>query len=253
MKNGKRNTTILAILILGLTVTGIAAAAAGYGTEDDPLVTASYINDVVRPEISREIEDAAAARRTELLRAVDEKIAAAGGLQSDALVDAVAARAAIPIPHFKAIFAVIMISGIAFGPETGFLVGAVAAFASNFFYGQGPYTPWQMLGYGVAGLIAGWVFQNKRLPRKPLVMAVFGFVSVVLLVGPVLDTSSVFLTLPSITWRTAWPLYVSGFTVNLSQAICTFLVLLLLGDPFLEKLDRVKAKYGMMEADDDGI
>lgn len=166
---------------------------------------------------------------------------------------AVAARAAIPIPHFKAIFAVIMISGIAFGPETGFLVGAVAAFASNFFYGQGPYTPWQMLGYGVAGLIAGWVFQNKRLPRKPLVMAVFGFVSVVLLVGPVLDTSSVFLTLPSITWRTAWPLYVSGFTVNLSQAICTFLVLLLLGDPFLEKLDRVKAKYGMMEADDDGI
>ena len=166
---------------------------------------------------------------------------------------AVAARAAIPIPHFKAIFAVIMISGIAFGPETGFLVGAVAAFASNVFYGQGPYTPWQMLGYGVAGLIAGWVFQNKRLPRKPLVMAVFGFVSVVLLVGPVLDTSSVFLTLPSITWRTAWPLYVSGFTVNLSQAICTFLVLLLLGDPFLEKLDRVKAKYGMMEADDDGI
>lgn len=166
---------------------------------------------------------------------------------------AVAARAAIPIPHFKAIFAVIMISGIAFGPETGFLVGAVAAFASNFFYGQGPYTPWQMLGYGVAGLIAGWAFQNKRLPRKPLVMAVFGFVSVVLLVGPVLDTSSVFLTLPSITWRTAWPLYVSGFTVNLSQAICTFLVLLLLGDPFLEKLDRVKAKYGMMEADDDGI
>lgn len=166
---------------------------------------------------------------------------------------AVAARAAIPIPHFKAIFAVIMISGIAFGPETGFLVGAVAAFASNFFYGQGPYTPWQMLGYGVAGLIAGWAFQNKRLPRNPLVMAVFGFVSVVLLVGPVLDTSSVFLTLPSITWRTAWPLYVSGFTVNLSQAICTFLVLLLLGDPFLEKLDRVKAKYGMMEADDDGI
>lgn len=166
---------------------------------------------------------------------------------------AVAARAAIPIPHFKAIFAVIMISGIAFGPETGFLVGAVAAFASNVFYGQGPYTPWQMLGYGVAGLIAGWAFQNKRLPRKPLVMAVFGFVSVVLLVGPVLDTSSVFLTLPSITWRTAWPLYVSGFTVNLSQAICTFLVLLLLGDPFLEKLDRVKAKYGMMEADDDGI
>lgn len=166
---------------------------------------------------------------------------------------AVAARAAIPIPNFKAIFAVIMISGIAFGAETGFLVGAISAFASNFFYGQGPYTPWQMLGYGVAGLIAGFSFAKKRFPRKPLVMAVFGFISVVLIVGPVLDTSSVFLTLPAISWGTAWPLYISGFSVNVSQGICTFLVLLLLGKPLLEKLDRLKVKYGMMEAHDDGV
>ena len=46
---------------------------------------------------------------------------------------AVAARVVIPIPNFKAIFAIIMLSGIAFGPETGFLVGAISAFASNFF------------------------------------------------------------------------------------------------------------------------
>ena len=51
---------------------------------------------------------------------------------------AVAARVVIPIPNFKAIFAIIMLSGIAFGPETGFLVGAISAFASNFFSGQGP-------------------------------------------------------------------------------------------------------------------
>ena len=54
---------------------------------------------------------------------------------------AVAARAAIPLPHFKPMFAIIIISGFAYGPETGFLVGAVSAFASNFFYGQGAYTP----------------------------------------------------------------------------------------------------------------
>ena len=45
---------------------------------------------------------------------------------------AVAARVVIPIPNFKAIFAIIMLSGMAFGPEAGFLVGAVSAFASNF-------------------------------------------------------------------------------------------------------------------------
>ena len=122
---------------------------------------------------------------------------------------AVAARVVIPIPNFKAIFAIIMLSGIAFGPETGFLVGAISAFASNFFYGQGPYTPWQMFAYGAGGLLAGFLFAKGRLPRKPVVMGVFGFLTTLLLVGPLLDTCSVFLELSVINVRTAWPRYVS--------------------------------------------
>lgn len=160
---------------------------------------------------------------------------------------AVAARAAIPIPNFKPIYGVIMISGIAFGGETGFLVGAVSAFASNMFYGQGAYTPWQMLAYGLAGLLAGFAFAKGRLPRHPLVMAVFGFVCTVLIVGPVLDSSTIFLVSIRLSWKTVWPFFVSGFPINVSQGICTFLTLLLLGRPLLEKLDRVKVKYGMME------
>lgn len=165
---------------------------------------------------------------------------------------AIAGRVAIPIPNFKAIFAIIMLSGIAFGPEAGFMVGAVSALASNFFYGQGPYTPWQMMAYGAGGMLAGFAFQRGRLPRKPWVMAVFGFFAVILWVGPLLDTSGVFLTLPTISWATAWPLYVSGLPVNLSQAVCTALVMLLFGKPLLEKLDRIKVKYGMME-DENGL
>ena len=65
---------------------------------------------------------------------------------------AVAARAAfVWVPHFKPMAAIIMIAGIAAGPQTGFLVGSVAALASNFIFGQGPWTPWQMLAFGVAG------------------------------------------------------------------------------------------------------
>mgnify|MGYP000471077730 CR=1 FL=1 len=139
---------------------------------------------------------------------------------------AVAARVAIPIPNFKAIFAIIMLSGIAFGPEAGFLVGAVSAFASNFFYGQGAYTPWQM--------------------------AVFGFLACVLFVGPLLDTCTVFLTLPVINAQTAWPLYISGFPVNISQGVCTALTMVLFGPALLEKLDRVKLQYGMTE-DGNGV
>ena len=165
---------------------------------------------------------------------------------------AVAARVAIPIPNFKAIFAIIMLSGIAFGPEAGFLVGAVSAFASNFFYGQGAYTPWQMFAYGAGGMLAGFLFAKGRLPRKPAVMGVFGFLTTLLLVGPLLDTCSVFLELSVINVRTAWPRYVSGFWVSLSQGVCTFLTMVIFGNPLLEKLDRVKVQYGMME-DEDGL
>lgn len=165
---------------------------------------------------------------------------------------AVAGRAAIPIPNFKAIFAIIMLTGIAFGPEAGFMVGAISAFASDFFYGQGPYTPWQMMAYGAGGMLAGFFFAKGRLPRKSWVMAIFGFFAVILWVGPLLDTSGVFLELSVINWQGIIAKFVAGFYVNISQAICTVLVMLFLGRPLLDKLDRIKVKYGMME-DKNGI
>ena len=66
--------------------------------------------------------------------------------------------------------AIIMLSGMAFGPEAGFLVGAVSAFASNFFYGQGAYTPWQMFAYGAGGMLAGFLFAKGRIPQKRWIM-----------------------------------------------------------------------------------
>ena len=165
---------------------------------------------------------------------------------------AIAGRVAIPIPNFKATFALIMLAGIAFGPEAGFMVGAITAFASNFFYGQGAYTPWQMFSYGAGGMLAGFCFAKGRLPQKPLVMAVFGFLATILWVGPLLDCSHIFLMVSIINWDSMIAAFVSGFPVNLSQAICTVLVMLLFARPLLDKLDRIKIKYGMME-DENGI
>lgn len=165
---------------------------------------------------------------------------------------AVAARVAIPIPAFKAIFAVVMISGIALGPESGFLVGAIGALGSNFFYGQGPYTPWQMMAYGMAGMIAGLFYEKGWLKRKPVHLAVFGFVCVLCIIGPLLDSCSVFLMATDITWEFVATIYASGLPVNFSQSISTALVMLLLAEPLLEKLDRVKQKFGFGE-DEDGI
>ena len=160
---------------------------------------------------------------------------------------AVAGRVAIPIPSFKAIFGIIMIAGIAFGPESGFLVGAISALASNFFYSQGPYTPWQMMAYGAGGMLAGFVFAKGRLPRKPVIMGIFGFLAVTFFVGPLLDTCSVFLVMSRITLKGAMAFYISGFPVNLRQAVATAIVLLALGNPLLEKLDRIKTKYGILD------
>lgn len=160
---------------------------------------------------------------------------------------AIAGRVAIPIPNFKAAFAIIMLSGVAFGPEAGFMVGAITAFASNFFYGQGPYTPWQMFGYGAGGMLAGFLFARGRLPRKPWVMAVFGFLSVVLWVGPLLDCSHIFLMLSKLSWAGILASLLSGFYVNLLQAVSTALVMVLCGKALLEKLERIRLKYGMME------
>ena len=159
---------------------------------------------------------------------------------------AIAGRVAIPIPHFKAIFAVVMLAGMAFGPEAGFMVGAISAFGSNFFYTQGPTTPWQMMAYGAGGMLAGFLFAKGRLPQKPLIMALFGFLGVVLWVGPLMDCSSLFLMATKINWTSALIILTNGLPVNLSLAVSTAFVLLLLGKPFLDILNRVKTKYGML-------
>ena len=162
---------------------------------------------------------------------------------------AVIGRVAIPIPHFKAAFAIIMLSGIAFGPEAGFIVGAVTAFTSNFFYGQGAYMPWQMIAYGAGGMLAGFVFLKNKIPRKPWIMAIFGFIAVVLWIGPLLDTSHIFIMMPEINFASVTASLASGFPVNVSQGLCTAIMMFIFGKPLLEKLDRVKQKYGMMEGE----
>jgi len=60
-----------------------------------------------------------------------------------------------PIPGVQPVTVIVAASGVALGPRRGFAVGALAALASNFFLGQGPHTPWQMLAWGGCGLLGG--------------------------------------------------------------------------------------------------
>lgn len=175
-----------------------------------------------------------------------------------AAIAAVSRAAFSFIPQFKPITAIIMITGIAFGPHAGFLTGAVAAFASNFFFGQGPFTPWQMMAYGFGGFLAGALFYKRNfLAKKPLaksiVLAVFGFFAIFLVVGPLLDCCTLFTTAPRLSWSYAATVFLAGIAPNITHATACALTMLLFSYPLLSKLDRLKTKYGMMEAGNDGI
>lgn len=159
---------------------------------------------------------------------------------------AVAARAAFAfVPQFKPMMGIVMITGIAFGPETGFLAGAISAFVSNFLFGQGPWTPWQMYAYGIGGLLAG-VLIPRLIPAKKIPMSIVGAFLVLCVVGPVLDTSTLFMAMNAMNTGAAGAVYLSGLPMNAIHGAATFLTLLLLGEPILSRLERMKQKYGIL-------
>jgi prenyltransferase beta subunit len=96
-----------------------------------------------------------------------------------ALVATLAALAALgrvafaPLPNVKPTTDIVLLSGYVLGAAPGFVVGAIAALASNFFFGQGPYTPWQMVGWGAAGVFGALLAAGfgRHLGRWPLAVA----------------------------------------------------------------------------------
>lgn len=66
-------------------------------------------------------------------------------------------------PQVKPCAAIIIITGIALGKKAGFLTGAMTAFVSNFFMGQGPWTPWQMVAFGLLGYIFGIAYSKRNV------------------------------------------------------------------------------------------
>jgi energy-coupling factor transport system substrate-specific component len=77
------------------------------------------------------------------------------------------------IPNVVATTDIVLITGYAVGAAPGFAVGALAAAVSNLWLGQGPWTPWEMAGWGLVGLggAALAVLTRRRLTRAGLAAA----------------------------------------------------------------------------------
>lgn len=103
-----------------------------------------------------------------------------------------------PVPFFKPVTAIVIISAVYFGGEFGFLTGALSAVLSNFYFGQGPWTPFQMLAWGLIGFIAGLL--ADPLKRSKLALIIYAVISG-FLYSAVMDV-----------WTTMWA--DGGFNLN---------------------------------------
>ena len=113
------------------------------------------------------------------------------------------------------------------------------------------WTPFQMLAFGAAGAAAGLLGACGAFPRAGLSLgqrvglAAGGFVFVVLVLGPILDTSTLFLMASSLTPASAAAVYLAGLPVNTVHGAATALTLLLAANPLLGQIARVRRKYGL--------
>lgn len=161
---------------------------------------------------------------------------------------AVAGRLAFyMIPQFKPVVAIVIITGVCFGAESGFMVGAMSGFVSNFFVGQGPWTPWQMFGFGIIGFIAGILFKKGLVSKKKISLCIYGVLSTFFIYGGLLNPASVIMFSGKITWELLIVSYIRGFWFDVIHAAATGIFLFILSEPMIEKLDRIKLKYGLIE------
>lgn len=146
------------------------------------------------------------------------------------------------IPVLKPVATVTIMTAIYLGGESGFLVGAMTALISNFYFGQGPWTPFQMLAWGLIGLFAGLLADPLR--RSRVLLLVYGVVS------------GIFYSMTMDIWTVMW--YGGGFDPQLYKSaiiaaiphttayvVSNVVFLALMADPFGEKLDRLRVKYGV--------
>ena len=160
----------------------------------------------------------------------------------------IAGRAALfMLPQFKPVMAVTIIAGVAFGGETGFLVGAMTMLASNVLFGQGPLTPWQMFSMGIIGFLAGILFRKGLLRRNRGALCVFGALAAILIYGGIMNPASALTWVGELNEKVLLTYYISGLPFDCIQAAATWLFLWFGAEPMLEKLDRVKVKYGVVE------
>lgn len=145
-------------------------------------------------------------------------------------------------PVIKPVTVFAMLGGMFLGAEAGFLVGSFSALISDFWFGQGPWTPFQMLAWGLIGFFAGVL--ASPLKRSRLFLYIYGVLAAVAF-SLIMDV-----------WSAIWiggvfspEIYFSKILTSvphtLLYAVSNVIFLFLFAKPFSEKLERIRVKYGI--------
>ncbi len=147
-----------------------------------------------------------------------------------------------PVPFFKPVTAMVVIAGMYFGAEFGFLTGALSAFISNFYFGQGAWTPFQMFSWGIIGFIAGLL--SSPLIKSKILLIVYGALA------------GVFYSLMMDVWTVLWMdgyfnierffgAVITALPVTVKYIVSNIIFLIILVPLFEKKIERLKTKYGI--------
>jgi energy-coupling factor transport system substrate-specific component len=137
------------------------------------------------------------------------------------------------VPNVQPVTVTAVVAGVALGPRAGMAVGGLAALVSNFYLGQGAYTPWQMLAWAGCGLIGGLAAQLLRR-RVPLALTCFalGFAF-----DAFMDVWE-WLSFYPHTWQAFTALYARGIWFDAAHAGGNFLLALAAGPELRRLLER---------------
>ncbi|MBL3530501.1 ECF transporter S component [Companilactobacillus zhachilii] len=147
------------------------------------------------------------------------------------------------LPAVKPELFILIMGAIVSGPETGFLMGTIIALTSNMYFGQGVWTPWQMFGLGVIGLVSG-LMMNKNVPTWLLV--VWGFASGFIL-GWIMDIYYIIGFVNPITVKSILTSILASFYFDFVHALFTAVLLLFVGKRWIKLFNNYKIKYDLFK------
>ncbi len=149
-------------------------------------------------------------------------------------------------PQVKPAAAVVIVTGLCLGAECGFITGAVTAFVSNMFFGQGPWTPWQMLALGAVGFFTG--ASSRYIGKNKLCVSLYGAAAVFVIYGGIMNAASVLMSQNTLNLGMFLASETAGAPFDAVHAVSTAVFLWLIARPFCEKLSRIKLKHGLYKS-----